>query len=84
MALIDQLPLCAWCREQFTPRQGGGREQRFCKRRCRQNLHQAHRAIGKLLHECEIIDLDDLKGVLAGRHQEILYRITANPNLRAR
>jgi hypothetical protein len=35
--------LCTWCSRRFTPRQTGGRDQRFCRPSCRRALHAAAR-----------------------------------------
>ena len=34
---------CPWCGEPFTPRGDGGKRQKFCAERCRQQFHAACR-----------------------------------------
>jgi hypothetical protein len=36
-------PTCAWCSSRFTPRQSGGRRQRFCSKSCRRASEKAIR-----------------------------------------
>ncbi len=34
---------CSWCESSFTPRTTGGRAQKFCSAKCREDFHAAGR-----------------------------------------